>query len=74
MQYLLIHFFRRRRLWRVAQDFVSEWEIWLDEHKNLAAECECDFRYLSLLLDWRVRGSGVGYPSKTSLRCTASSG
>nr|VDD05227.1 unnamed protein product [Brassica rapa] len=44
------------------------------EHKNLAAECECDFRYLSLLLDWRVRGSGVGYPSKASLRCTASSG
>ncbi|CAG7898556.1 unnamed protein product [Brassica rapa] len=37
-------------------------------------ECECDFRYLSLLLDWRVRGSGVGYPSKASLRCTASSG
>ncbi|CAF2107507.1 unnamed protein product [Brassica oleracea var. botrytis] len=27
-------------------------------------ECECDFRYLSLLLDGRVRGSGVGYPPR----------
>ncbi|KAH0915538.1 hypothetical protein HID58_029984 [Brassica napus] len=44
------------RLWRVAQDFVSEWEIWLDEHKNLAGVAN---RFET---DGRVGGSGVVIP------------
>uniref|UniRef100_A0A1J3J8R6 Protein LOW PSII ACCUMULATION 1, chloroplastic n=1 Tax=Noccaea caerulescens TaxID=107243 RepID=A0A1J3J8R6_NOCCA len=53
---------RRRRLWRVAPVFVSEWEKWLDEQKKLAGVSSDSPVYLSLRLDGRVRGSGVGYP------------
>ncbi|CAA7047473.1 unnamed protein product, partial [Microthlaspi erraticum] len=53
---------RRRRLWRVAPVFVSEWEKWLDEQKKLANVSSDSPVYLSLRLDGRVRGSGVGYP------------
>ncbi|XP_009137806.1 protein LOW PSII ACCUMULATION 1, chloroplastic isoform X1 [Brassica rapa] len=52
----------RRRLWRVAPVFVSEWERWLDEQKKLAGVSSDSPVYLSLRLDGRVRGSGVGYP------------
>ncbi|VVB11244.1 unnamed protein product [Arabis nemorensis] len=53
---------RRRRLWRVAPVFVSEWDKWLDEQKKLAGVSSDSPVYLSLRLDGRVRGSGVGYP------------
>ncbi|CAN8273517.1 unnamed protein product [Cochlearia groenlandica] len=53
---------RRRRLWRVSPVFVSEWEKWLDEQKKLAGVSSDSPVYLSLRLDGRVRGSGVGYP------------
>ncbi|ESQ54369.1 hypothetical protein EUTSA_v10025669mg [Eutrema salsugineum] len=53
---------RRRRLWRVAPVIVSDWERWLDEQKKLAGVSSDSPVYLSLRLDGRVRGSGVGYP------------
>ncbi|KAF3490198.1 hypothetical protein F2Q69_00057574 [Brassica cretica] len=52
----------RRRLWRVAPVFVSEWGRWIDEQKKLAGVSSDSPVYLSLRLDGRVRGSGVGYP------------
>lgn len=53
---------KRKRLWQLAPVFVSEWSKWLDEQKKLAGVSPESPVYLSLQLDGRVRGSGVGYP------------
>ncbi|KAI9181543.1 hypothetical protein LWI28_016002 [Acer negundo] len=53
---------KRKRLWQLAPVYVSEWFKWLDEQKKLAGVSVESPVYLSLRLDGRVRGSGVGYP------------
>ncbi|KAJ4728372.1 protein LOW PSII ACCUMULATION 1, chloroplastic-like [Melia azedarach] len=53
---------KRKRLWQLTPVFVSEWSKWLDEQKKLAGVSPESPVYLSLRLDGRVRGSGVGYP------------
>lgn len=53
---------KRKRLWQLAPVFVSEWSKWLDEQKKMAGVSPESAVYLSLRLDGRVRGSGVGYP------------
>ncbi|KDP26437.1 hypothetical protein JCGZ_17595 [Jatropha curcas] len=53
---------RRKRLWQLNPIYVSEWSEWLNEQKNLAGVSLESPVYLSLRLDGRVRGSGVGYP------------
>ncbi|KAM7271616.1 hypothetical protein ACFE04_030830 [Oxalis oulophora] len=54
--------FKRKRLWQLAPFNVVEWNAWLDEQKKLAGVSSDSPVYLSLRLDGRVRGSGVGYP------------
>ncbi|XP_027366525.1 protein LOW PSII ACCUMULATION 1, chloroplastic isoform X2 [Abrus precatorius] len=56
---------RRRRLWQLAPVYISEW--WLDEQKKLAGVSSDSAVYLSLRMDGRVRGSGVGYPPWNAL-------
>lgn len=53
---------RRKRLWQLAPVITSEWSEWLDEQKKMAGVSSDSPVYLSLRLDGRVRGSGVGYP------------
>lgn len=53
---------RRKRLWQLAPIYVTEWTKWIDEQKKLASVSPESPVYLSLRLDGRVRGSGVGYP------------
>ncbi|KAG6750294.1 hypothetical protein NC652_034064 [Populus alba x Populus x berolinensis] len=53
---------KRKRLWQLAPIYVSEWSNWLDEQKKLAGVSPESPVYLSLRMDGRVRGSGVGYP------------
>lgn len=53
---------RRRRLWQLSPVFTSEWANWIDEQKKLANVTPDSPVYLSLRMDGRVRGSGVGYP------------
>ncbi|KAK3193395.1 hypothetical protein Dsin_024705 [Dipteronia sinensis] len=53
---------KRMRLWQLAPVYVSEWFKWLDEQKKLAGVSVESPVYISLRLDGRVRGSGVGYP------------
>ncbi|CAJ2651859.1 hypothetical protein L195_g018393 [Trifolium pratense] len=53
---------RRKRLWQLAPVIISEWSEWLDEQKKLAGVSSESPVYLSLRLDGRVRGSGIGYP------------
>ncbi|XP_044491291.1 protein LOW PSII ACCUMULATION 1, chloroplastic [Mangifera indica] len=53
---------KRKRLWQLTPVYVSEWSKWLDEQKKLAGISPESPVYLSLRLDGRVRGSGVGYP------------
>ncbi|XP_022758573.1 protein LOW PSII ACCUMULATION 1, chloroplastic isoform X1 [Durio zibethinus] len=53
---------KRKRLWQLTPVYVSEWTEWLDEQKKLAGVSPESPVYLSLRLDGRVRGSGVGYP------------
>ncbi|XP_052171258.1 protein LOW PSII ACCUMULATION 1, chloroplastic [Diospyros lotus] len=53
---------KRRRLWQLTPVYATEWSKWLDEQKNLAKVSPESPVYLSLRLDGRVRGSGVGYP------------
>ncbi|KAJ8513775.1 hypothetical protein OPV22_004209 [Ensete ventricosum] len=53
---------RRKRLWRLSPLYTSEWAKWLDEQKKLANVSLDSPVYLSLRMDGRVRGSGVGYP------------
>ncbi|WJX18334.1 hypothetical protein P8452_08139 [Trifolium repens] len=53
---------RRKRLWQLAPVIITEWSEWLDEQKKLAGVSSESPVYLSLRLDGRVRGSGIGYP------------
>lgn len=53
---------KQKRLWQLSPVFVTEWSKWLDEQKQLAKVATESPVYLSLRLDGRVRGSGVGYP------------
>ncbi|CBI37231.3 unnamed protein product, partial [Vitis vinifera] len=53
---------KRKRLWQLVPVYVSEWSKWLDEQKKLAGVSPESPVYLSLRMDGRVRGSGVGYP------------
>ncbi|KAJ8435278.1 hypothetical protein Cgig2_030033 [Carnegiea gigantea] len=53
---------KRRRLWRLVPFNVSEWCKWIDEQKKLANVSSESPVYMSLRMDGRVRGSGVGYP------------
>ncbi|KAK9993255.1 hypothetical protein SO802_022958 [Lithocarpus litseifolius] len=53
---------KRKRLWQLAPVYTSEWSKWLAEQKKLAGVPSESPVYLSLRLDGRVRGSGVGYP------------
>lgn len=53
---------KRKRLWQLAPVYVSEWSKWLDEQKNLANVSPESSVYISLRMDGRVRGSGIGYP------------
>lgn len=53
---------RRKRLWQLAPVYINEWSGWLDEQKKLAGVSSESPVYLSLRMDGRVRGSGVGYP------------
>ncbi|KAK4366133.1 hypothetical protein RND71_014013 [Anisodus tanguticus] len=54
---------RRKRLWQLAPIYTTEWTKWIDEQKKLASVSPESPVYLSLRLDGRVRGSGVGCPS-----------
>ncbi|KAH9609708.1 hypothetical protein KSS87_005632 [Heliosperma pusillum] len=53
---------KRRRLWQLVPFDISEWSKWLNEQKELANVAPESPVYMSLRLDGRVRGSGVGYP------------
>ncbi|XP_024981457.1 protein LOW PSII ACCUMULATION 1, chloroplastic [Cynara cardunculus var. scolymus] len=53
---------KRRRLWQLVPVLTPEWSEWLDDQKKLANVSPESPVYLSLRLDGRVRGSGVGYP------------
>ncbi|KAB2602041.1 protein LOW PSII ACCUMULATION 1 [Pyrus ussuriensis x Pyrus communis] len=53
---------KRKRLWQLTPIYVTEWTNWLDEQKKLAGVTSDYPVYISLRLDGRVRGSGVGYP------------
>lgn len=53
---------KRKRLWQLNPVFVTEWTNWLDEQKKLAGVSSDSPVYISLRLDGRVRGSGIGYP------------
>ncbi|XP_006652492.1 protein LOW PSII ACCUMULATION 1, chloroplastic isoform X2 [Oryza brachyantha] len=52
----------KRRLWQLTPVYAAEWSKWLDDQKKLANVPSDSPVYLSLRLDGRVRGSGVGYP------------
>nr|CAB3487572.1 unnamed protein product [Digitaria exilis] len=53
---------RSKRLWQLAPVYTTEWAQWLDDQKKLAGVPPDSPVYLSLRMDGRVRGSGVGYP------------
>ncbi|GER24982.1 hypothetical protein STAS_00530 [Striga asiatica] len=53
---------KRKRLWQLTPVLAPEWNKWLDEQKKLANVSPESPVYLSLRMDGRVRGSGVGYP------------
>ncbi|GKE33495.1 hypothetical protein Tco_1452817, partial [Tanacetum coccineum] len=53
---------KRRRLWQLIPVLTPDWSEWLDAQKKLANVSPESPVYLSLRLDGRVRGSGVGYP------------
>uniref|UniRef100_A0A5B6Z6I8 Protein LOW PSII ACCUMULATION 1, chloroplastic n=1 Tax=Davidia involucrata TaxID=16924 RepID=A0A5B6Z6I8_DAVIN len=53
---------KRKRLWQLVPVYVNEWSEWVDEQKKLANVSPKAPVYLSLRMDGRVRGSGVGYP------------
>lgn len=53
---------KRKRLWQLAPVYLTEWSKWIDEQKKLANVSSESPVYLSLRMDGRVRGSGVGYP------------
>ncbi|KAL6652425.1 hypothetical protein ACP70R_011350 [Stipagrostis hirtigluma subsp. patula] len=53
---------KSKRLWQLTPVYTAEWTKWLDEQKKLAGVPPDSPVYLSLRMDGRVRGSGVGYP------------
>lgn len=53
---------KRKRLWQLAPIYAADWTKWLDEQKKLANVSPESPVYMSLRMDGRVRGSGVGYP------------
>lgn len=53
---------KSRRLWQLTPVYTSEWAKWLAEQKKMANVTPDSPVYLSLRMDGRVRGSGVGYP------------
>ncbi|XP_031503518.1 protein LOW PSII ACCUMULATION 1, chloroplastic isoform X1 [Nymphaea colorata] len=53
---------KRKKLWQLRPADTPEWSKWLDEQKDLANVSRDSPVYLSLRMDGRVRGSGVGYP------------
>ncbi|WCJ38175.1 hypothetical protein M5689_019249 [Euphorbia peplus] len=58
---------KKKRLWQLNPSIISDWSKWLDEQKKLAGVSPESPVYLSLRLDGRVRGSGVGYPPWNAL-------
>ncbi|VFR02041.1 unnamed protein product [Cuscuta campestris] len=58
---------RRKRLWQLSPVYVTDWTKWIDEQKSLANIPPESPVYLSLRMDGRVRGSGVGYPPWNAL-------
>ncbi|KAL9260704.1 LOW PSII ACCUMULATION 1, chloroplastic-like protein [Drosera capensis] len=53
---------KKSRLWQLLPVYASEWSKWLDEQKKLANVSSDSPVYMSLRMDGRVRGSGIGYP------------
>ncbi|KAK1265832.1 hypothetical protein QJS04_geneDACA000110 [Acorus gramineus] len=53
---------KKKRLWQLSPVYTSEWAEWIDEQKQMANISKDSPVYLSLRMDGRVRGSGVGYP------------
>lgn len=53
---------KKKRLWQLTPVYTSEWANWIAEQKKLASVSLDSPVYLSLRMDGRVRGSGVGYP------------
>uniref|UniRef100_A0A0C9RPJ5 TSA: Wollemia nobilis Ref_Wollemi_Transcript_29031_1282 transcribed RNA sequence n=1 Tax=Wollemia nobilis TaxID=56998 RepID=A0A0C9RPJ5_9CONI len=53
---------RQKSLWQLTPIYTTEWSKWLNEQKSLAKVPEEKPVYISLRMDGRVRGSGVGYP------------
>ncbi|THG15950.1 hypothetical protein TEA_029909 [Camellia sinensis var. sinensis] len=53
---------KRKMLWQLVPVYATNWSEWLDEQKKLAKVSPESPVYLSLRMDGRVRGSGVGYP------------
>ncbi|KAL0912778.1 hypothetical protein M5K25_016181 [Dendrobium thyrsiflorum] len=53
---------KRKKLWQLRPFNVAEWSNWIGEQKKLATVSLDSPVYLSLRMDGRVRGSGVGYP------------
>lgn len=53
---------KNKRLWQLSPVYTSEWANWIDEQKKMANVSVDSPVYLSLRMDGRVRGSGVGYP------------
>ncbi|KAF5207557.1 Low psii accumulation 1 protein [Thalictrum thalictroides] len=51
-----------KRLWQLVPVYATEWSRWLDEQKKLANVSPESPVYISLRMDGRVRGSGIGYP------------
>ncbi|XP_065873812.1 protein LOW PSII ACCUMULATION 1, chloroplastic isoform X2 [Euphorbia lathyris] len=58
---------KKKRLWQLNPSIISDWSKWIDEQKKLAGVSPESPVYLSLRLDGRVRGSGVGYPPWNAL-------
>lgn len=53
---------KQKSLWQLTPIYTSEWSKWLNEQKSMAKVPEEKPVYISLRMDGRVRGSGVGYP------------
>ncbi|GLJ31882.1 hypothetical protein SUGI_0641540 [Cryptomeria japonica] len=53
---------KQKSLWQLTPLYTSEWSKWLNEQKSMAKVPEEKPVYISLRMDGRVRGSGVGYP------------
>eukprot|EP00249_Psilotum_nudum_P010227 c22411_g1_i1 orf=788-1864(+) len=55
------------KLWRAVPIYTSEWARWLREQKQLASVPDDKPVYLSLRMDGRIRGSGIGFPPWSAL-------